>query len=103
MDLRVTNLCVLKVHNAYNTKIQKFQGGSRCKLMVHNAYNTKMQKLQGGHSGYKLLVPSNFTTTRIQRYNDTEISGGHSRYRLLVSLKSHAHNTKIQTIQGGRS
>ena len=47
---------VLKDQNAYNAKIQTFQGGrSRYKLIV-NAYNTNIQKFQGGPSRYKLIM-----------------------------------------------
>ena len=65
VDLRVTRTYnVLDVGNAYNTKIQTFQGGrSSYKLVtcnvfkVHDAYNTKIQtqKFQGGRSRYKRL------------------------------------------------
>ena len=43
------------------------------KALNRNAYNTKMQKFQGGGSRSKLVVSLKFTTPTIQRYGNFRV------------------------------
>ena len=119
----------------HNTEIQKFQGGpSRTKsycsvLKVHNAYNTKMQQLKGVCWRYTLAL-SLYSSQCLQQ-EDSELSGRtfalqtysvrivhnacntdtYKIFRLDVRVTNiykvltvhNVYNTKIQNMQGGRS
>ena len=103
------SLCV-KVHNAYNTQIQKFHGGpSRYKLRMFLTFTKPtMQRpriFRMGIRATKLLCSVSVLTvhsacnTKMQKFQ-----AGPSRYKLIMSVKVHnACNTKEQKLQGGRS
>ena len=116
MDARLTNLqCrVVELHNAYDTKMQKLQGGrsrytysvvsSKLTTETTQSTNTKTQTFQGGRSRYKLKM---YCPPSSQHHNfciDIEVSGWTLALQTYGVRKVHnAYNAKIQIFQGGRS
>ena len=72
-------------------------------LTVHNAYNTKTQKFQAGPLRHKLSMSLKFVTSPLRRYRSLKVLLCVTNLRCSLLAVHNGYNANIQKLEGGLS